>query len=53
MRRACLALLTLAACARPVLYYPTPESAGVPSAPSVAAGGPGQRAGDAERSRRR
>ena len=37
MRRACVALLFLTACARPVLYYPTPESAGEPSAPAVAA----------------
>jgi murein DD-endopeptidase MepM/ murein hydrolase activator NlpD len=37
MRPACFALLVLAACARPVLYYPTPESAGMPSAPPVAA----------------
>jgi murein DD-endopeptidase MepM/ murein hydrolase activator NlpD len=37
MRRVCFLLLGLAACARPVLYYPTPESAGVPATSTIAA----------------
>lgn len=37
LARSLFPLLTLAACSRPVLYYPTPESAGVPTNAAVAA----------------
>lgn len=36
MRRVSVLLFVMAGCARPVLYYPTPESAGISPTPAVA-----------------